>query len=78
MFCVMVWLREGGSSILRGGFLDGGGGGRRMRVFSAVVLFVRKKNCRSIRFVHVAVSLGLYEERGLMNLINLIFTEMSS
>jgi len=33
---------------------------------------------RSIRFVHVAVSLGLYEERGLMNLINLIFTEMSS
>ncbi len=59
MFCVMVWLREGGSSILRGGFLDGGGGGRRMRVFSAVVLFVRKKNCRSIRFVHVAVSLGL-------------------
>ncbi len=28
MFCVMVWLREGVSrSILRGGFLDGGGDG---------------------------------------------------
>ncbi len=49
-----------------------------MRVFSAVVLFVGIFFCRSIRFDHVAVLLELYEKRGSMNLINLIFTEMSS
>ncbi len=68
MFCVMVWLREGVSrSILRGGFLDEGGGRETDEGFFSGGFVCQKFFCRSIRFDHVAVSLGLYEERGSMD-----------
>jgi len=62
MFCVMVWLREGVSRILRGGFLVRGG--RRMRVFSAVVLFVRKKKLSIDTFSSCCCFAGVIKGKG--------------